>query len=171
MTLGQIYQIQSLVQAGLNQSDIAEQLKVHRSPISRELRRNTPKRGRTAFQYIGEHAQSKTDFRHLKKTKQVRLTQDLKARIASLMEHEKWSPELIAKRLTKEGEYCVSHETIYKWIWVAKHSNHRNHKAYKHLHKHLSHNGRRQKRGNIKDNRGAITQRVDIEQHPEVVDQ
>lgn len=171
LTLGQRYQIQSLVQAGLNQSDIAEQLKVHRSTISRELKRNTPKRGRTAFQYIGEHAQSKTDFRHVEKTKQVRLTQDLKARIASLMEHEKWSPELIAKRLTKEGEYCVSHETIYKWIWEAKHSNHRNHKAYKHLHKYLRHNGRRQKRGNIKDNRGAITQRVDIEQRPEVVDQ
>lgn len=171
LTLGQRYQIQSLVQAGLNQSAIAEQLKVHRSTISRELRRNTPKRGRTAFQYIGEHAHSKTDCRHMEKTKQTRFTKELKARIASLMEHEKWSPELIAKRLNREGEYCVSHETIYKWIWEAKHSKRRDHKAYKQLHKHLRHYGRRQKRGNIKDNRGAITQRVDIEHRPEVVEE
>lgn len=171
LTLGQRYQIQGLVQAGLNQSAIATQLKVHRSTISRELKRNTPQRGRTAFQYIGEHAQNKTDLRHLDKPKQSCFTQELKARISSLMKFEKWSPELIAKRLNKEGEYCVSHETIYKWIWEAKHSNHRKHKAYKNLHKYLRHTGRRQKRGNVKDNRGAITQRVAIEHRPKVVEQ
>jgi IS30 family transposase len=171
LTIGQRYQIQSLIQAGLNQSCIAEQLGVHRSTISRELKRNTPKRGRTAFQYIGEHAQNKSEYRHTVKAKQTRLTQELKARIAGLMKHEKWSPELIAKRLSIEGEGCVSHETIYKWIWEAKHSNHRKHKKYKKLYKHLRHNGRRQKRSNVKDNRGAITQRVDIAERPEVVEQ
>ena len=87
------------------------------------------------------------------------------------MQYEKWSPELISKRLNKTGESCVSHETIYKWIWKAKHSNHRDHRLYKQLHKDLRHNGRRQKRVNIKDNRGAIKQRVDIGQRPNVVDQ
>jgi len=52
LTLGQRYQIQSLVQAGLNQFAIAEQLKVHKSSISRELKSNTHKRGRTAFYFI-----------------------------------------------------------------------------------------------------------------------
>lgn len=171
LTFGQRYQIQSLVQLGLNQSAIATHLGVHKSTISRELERNTPKRGRTATQYIGEHAQVKTDHRHCVKAKQVLLSESLKARIAGLMQYEKWSPELISKRLNKTGESCVSHETIYKWIWKAKHSNHRDHRLYKQLHKDLRHNGRRQKRGNIKDNRGAIKQRVDIGQRPNVVDQ
>jgi IS30 family transposase len=170
LTSGQRYQIQSLIQAGLTQSSIARQLNVHRSTISRELKRNTPKRGITANKYIAEHAHKKTNNRHSDKPKQVLLTQALKVRIASLMKHEKWSPELIAKRLSLEDEQCVSHETIYKWIWSAKHSNHRKHREYKQLHKHLRHNGRRQKRGNIKDNRGAIKQRVGIDQRPDVVD-
>jgi IS30 family transposase len=69
------------------------------------------------------------------------------------MKYEKWSPELRAKRLAKESEICVSHETIYKWIWTAMHSNHRDHDSYKKLYKHLRHNGRRQKINNIKDER------------------
>jgi IS30 family transposase len=167
--LGQWYQIQSLFNIGLSQTKIAEQLSVHRSTISRELKRNIPKRGRTAGLYIGEHAQHKTDKRHSDKTKRVLLNDHLKKRIASLMSYEKWSPELISDRLAKESENCVSHETIYKWIWTAKHSNHREHSEYKDLHKHLRHNGRRQKRKNVKDNRGAITGRVGIEARPEVV--
>jgi IS30 family transposase len=171
LTLGQRYQIQSLLQAGLTQTAIAFQLGVHRSTISRELARNIPKRGRTAHTYVGEHAQAKTDIRHQKKNKKIYLTEELKGRIAGLMSYEKWSPELISKRLAKQGEPCVSHETIYKWIWHAKHSNHKDHKEYKRLHKHLRHQGRRQKRGNIKDNRGAITGRVDISERPAVVEQ
>ena len=116
-----------------------------------------------------KHAQHKTDKRHSDKTKRVLLSDSLKKPIASLMIYEKWSPELIAERLTKESENCVSHETIYKWIWTAKHSNHRDHSEYKDLHKHLRHNGRRQKRKNVKDNRGAITGRVGIEDRPGVV--
>jgi IS30 family transposase len=57
------------------------------------------------------------------------------------MKYEKWRPELIAKRLAKESEICVSHETIYKWIWTAKYSNPRDHNSYKKLYKHLRHNG------------------------------
>lgn len=170
LTSGQRYQIQSLLQAGLSQSNIARLLNVHRSTICRELKRNTPKRGRTANKYIAEHAQNKANNRHSNKPKRVCLTHSLKTRIASLMKHEKWSPELIDKRLSIEDEHCVSHETIYKWIWSAKHSSHRKHREYKQLYKHLRHNGRRQKRGNLKDNRGAITQRVGIDQRPEVVD-
>ena len=169
LTLAQRYQIQSLLQAGLNQSSIAKQLEVHRSTISRELKRNTPNRGRTATPYIGEHAQRKTDSRHSSKATQILLTDPLKARIASLMRYEKWSPELISQRLAMEGEPCVSHETIYKWIWTAKHSNHRDHRLYKQLHKDLRHSGRRQKRGNTKDHLGAIKNRTDISKRADVV--
>jgi len=170
LCLFQRYQIQTLFNLGFSQIKIAEQIGVHRSTISRELKRNIPQRGRTSGEYIGEHAQAKTDFRHSNKLKKVLLTERLKKQIEGLLKYEKWSPELIAKRLSKESEASVSHETIYKWIWMAKHSNHRDHRDYKKLYKHLRHRGRRQKRNNIKDRRGAITGRIGIEERPKVVD-
>lgn len=170
LCLFQRYQIQTLFNLGFSQIKIAAQIGVHRSTISRELKRNIPKRGITAGEYIGEHAQAKTDHRHFNKQKKVFLSEDLKKRIESLLKYEKWSPELISKRLSKTSEECVSHETIYKWIWMAKHSNHRDHADYKKLYKHLRHTGRRQKRNNKKDRRGAITGRVGIDHRPEVVE-
>jgi IS30 family transposase len=171
LTLSQRYQISALLETGISITEIAKIIGVHKSTVSRELKRNTPIRGRTAGSYIAEHAHHKTNIRHCSKPKPVSLTEDLKARIARLMEYEKWSPELISKRLSKESEHCVSHETIYKWIWAAKHSNHRKHSVYKQLYKHLRHTGRRQKRNNTKDKRGAIKGRVGIDKRPEVVNQ
>ena len=171
LTLLQRYQISALLETGISITQIAKIIGVNKSTVSRELKRNTPSRGRTAGIYIAEHAQHKALNRHCLKPKSIILTDGLKKRIADLMEHEKWSPELIAKRLVKESELCVSHETIYKWIWTAKHSNHRNHNAYKKLYKHLRHTGRRQKRNNIKDKRGAIIGRVGIDKRPKVVEQ
>ena len=65
----------------------------------------------------------------------------------------------------------MCHETIYKWIWTAKHNNHRGHAAYKGLYKDLKHNGRRQKRGNVKDNRGVTTGRTGIGHRPGVTNE
>jgi len=170
LTFSQRYQIESLLQAGLSQTAIASILEVNKSTISRELKRNVAKRGRTAGVYKAENAQSKTALRHRDKTKQILLTESLKKRIESLLKYEKWSPELIAKRLSLESDICVSHETIYKWIWECKHSNHRKHRPYKKLYTYLKHTGRRQKRKNTKDNRGAIIGRVPISERPKVVD-
>lgn len=171
LTLPQRYQISALLETGISSTQISHIIGVNKSTISRELKRNTPSRGRTAGNYIAGHAHQKASKRHCIKRKCILLTDELKERIAGLMEYEKWSPELIAKRLTKEAQTCVSHETIYKWIWTAKHSNHRKHDSYKKLYKHLRHTGRRQKRNNIKDKRGAITGRVGIDKRPEVVNQ
>lgn len=171
LTLSQRYQISALLETAISITQIATIIGVHKSTVSRELKRNIPTRGRTAGIYIAEHAHQKASYRHCKKSKPIVMTETLKKRIAGLMEYEKWSPELIAKRLAKESEPCVSHETIYKWIWTAKDSNHRTHMPYKKLYKQLRHTGRRQKRNNIKDRRGAITGRVGIDERPEVVDQ
>ena len=171
LTLLQRYQIESLLQAGISQTNIASILDVNKSTISRELKRNVANRGRTAGVYKAENAQSKTRVRHRDKSKRILLSESLKKRIESLLQHEKWSPELIAKRLSLESDTCVSHETIYKWIWECKHSNHRKHKPYKKLYTYLRHTGRRQKRNNTKDNRGVIIGRVPISKRPKVVDQ
>ena len=45
LTLKDRKKIKALLQKGLNQSEIAEKLKVNRSTISRELNRNGSKRG------------------------------------------------------------------------------------------------------------------------------
>ena len=50
---------------------------------------------------------------------------------------------------------------------TAKHNNHRDHAAYKGPYKNLKHNGRRQKRSNVKDNRGVIKGRTGIGHRPE----
>ncbi|TLP77234.1 IS30 family transposase [Maribacter sp. ACAM166] len=171
LALEQRYQIEALVKAGSSITKIAQIIGVNKSTVSRELCRNIPVRGRTAGSYIALHAQDKALKRHKVKPKQVLLTDALKKRISGLMEYEKWSPELIANRLAKESQESVSHETIYKWIWLSKHSNHRKHDPYKKLYKYLRHTGRRQRRNNIKDRRRAIIGRVGIDERPEVVEQ
>lgn len=85
LTLSQRYQIQSFLQVGLSQIKIAQQLGVHRSTISRELKRNIPTRGQTAYTYVTEHTHGKTNQRHTKKPKSIVLTPVLKKRIAGCL--------------------------------------------------------------------------------------
>jgi IS30 family transposase len=56
LSFGQRYQIESLLKAGMNQKMIAHQLEVHPSTISRELKRNIAKRGRTSGNYVASNA-------------------------------------------------------------------------------------------------------------------
>jgi IS30 family transposase len=71
LSLHQRYQIQVLLQAGKTQEEIAELLGRSPSTISRELKRNNPKRGRGAGYYNAELAQRKTDNRHTNKAKRI----------------------------------------------------------------------------------------------------
>ena len=171
LNLIQRYQIEALLKAGQSQSAIAQLLNVHKSTISRELSRNIALRGRTAREYVAKNAQRRTNLRHQEKAKHIKLTTELKLQIASYLRCNKWSPELISQWLKKQSSHTVSHETIYQWIWKAKKSKHRSYKGYNNLYRELKHGKRRQKRGNIKDNRGAILNRVPISERPLVVEQ
>ncbi|HCB45566.1 MAG TPA: IS30 family transposase, partial [Algoriphagus sp.] len=51
LSLEQKYQIEVLNKEGFNQTAIARRVGVHKSTISRELKRNTGKRGRSAGNY------------------------------------------------------------------------------------------------------------------------
>lgn len=99
------------------------------------------------------------------------LTPSLKQAIFDQMTIDKWSPELISERLKLEGKAIVSHETIYKWIWESKHTNRIENKSVKTLYQELKHGKRRQKRGNIKDTRGAILNRKHISERPAIIEQ
>ncbi|MEX0597709.1 MAG: IS30 family transposase, partial [Candidatus Paceibacterota bacterium] len=94
---------------------------------------------------------------------------ELKESARYLLKREKYSPELIAAHWKKTGLEGVSHETIYKWIWEAKHSKHRKLKEDQLLYHELKHGKRRRKRGNYKDSRGAIKDRVPISDRPKIV--
>lgn len=170
ITLSQRYQIQALLQAGVSQTDIAKQLGFHRSSISRELNRSVALRGRSFGKYIAENAERKSQKRHKYKFKRVLLTTEVKDVIYAKMKRDKWSPELVSAKCFQLGIPKVSHETIYKWIWESKHTNTKENRQYKDLHKELKHGKRRQKRGNIKDNRGGIVNRVHIRHRPAIVE-
>jgi len=58
LTLIQRYQIEAFYKAGFTQEEIAMEIKVHKSTISRELRRNRSKRG-----YRPEHAHKQAQLR------------------------------------------------------------------------------------------------------------
>jgi len=82
---------------------------------------------------------------------------------------EKWSPELISVEGKKTGKCPLSIEWLYQWIWQSKHGNKAADKAYKRIYLHLKHGRRKRKRGNQRDNRGIIPNRVPIEKRPKIV--
>ncbi len=170
LTLAQRYQIEALKNAGHSQTTISKTIGVHKSTICREFKRNIPQRGKGAKQYIAGKAQNKTDTRHQKKAKLVLFTDALKDDVHKKMHTEKLSPELISAIWRKENTEGVSHETIYKFIWKCKFENRAKNKKYKTLYKQLKHGKRRRKRGNYKDSRGLIPNRVSITERPKTVE-
>lgn len=169
LSLVQRYQIEALLKVGLKQKLIANLIGVHGSTVSRELKRNTALRGRTAGEYVASNAQRKTNLRHQQKPKQVLFTVDMKQHAVKKLEVDKWSPELISVKGKESGECPISHEWLYQWIWESKHGNKGKNRGYKKLYKHLKHGRRRRKRGNSKDGRGVIENRVPIEKRPKIV--
>lgn len=166
----QRYVIDRLLRQGKSQKEIADVLGCHKSTISRELRRNTPQRGRGAKQYNPDQAQMKAQKRHQQKNKHVIFTDQMRRQIAKQLAVEKLSPELITQIGRRENADFVSHETIYQWIWAMKYSHKRQDQPYQHLYIDLKHGRRRRKRGNYHENRGCISNRVSIEKRPLIVE-
>lgn len=169
LSLVQRYQIEALLKVGLKQKLIAKQIGVHPSTVGRELKRNTALRGRTSGEYVASNAQRKTDIRHQQKPKQVLFTVDMKRHAVKQLMVDKWSPELISVKGKESGQCPISHEWLYQWIWESKQGNKRKDRDYKKLYKYLKHGRRRRKRGNSKDGRGVIENRVPIEKRPKIV--
>lgn len=166
----QRYVIDRLLRQGKSQKEIANALGYHKSTISRELNRNTAKRGRGAKEYNPDRAHLKAERRHREKNKHITFTDEMRRQIVKQLAIEKLSPELIAQSGRKDNPDFVSHETIYQWIWSMKHSHKREDQPYQLLYKDLRHGRRRRKRGNYHDNRGCISNRVSIEKRPAIVE-
>ncbi len=169
LSLIQRYQIQAFIKAEKKQKWIAEQLGVNPSTISREIRRNTAQRGRTAGTYLAANAQRRTEQRHQHKPKLVKFDLSMKKQAVQWLSVEKWSPELISVKGKETGKCPLSIEWLYQWIWQSKHGNKAADKPYKRIYLHLKHGRRRRKRGNQKDSRGIIPNRVPIDKRPKIV--
>lgn len=171
LTLEQRYKIEALLKAGKSQTAIAGIVGVHKSTISRELKRNVPQRGLGAKLYVAAKAEHKTRHRHKAKSKHTKFTPVLKKQASEWILTRRYSPELVSAQWEKDGIAGVSHETIYKFIWNCKHTSKDSNKVYKNLYKGLKHGRRKRKRGNYRDSRGTIPNRVSIERRPKIVAQ
>ena len=104
----QRYQIYVLLKTGQNQATIAKVLNVHRSTISRELRRNKGKRG-----YRPAQAHRIAIKRHYKP--RPRITQADWAIVESKL-REDLSPEQVSNWVKEHNHIEISHEWIYQHI-------------------------------------------------------
>jgi len=160
ITKEQRYTIEVLLTKGNTQDFIAKLIGKHKSVISREISRNKDKRN---GKYNSNLAQRKYELRIKEKPKRIRFTEEVKSKVNELL-REDYSPEQLTGYCKKENIECVSHERIYQHVWANK-------KAGGNLHEHLRRQGRKyRKRGNKKDTRGIIKDRVDIDERPEIVE-
>ena len=160
LNLSQRYALEAYLSVNKSRSEIAVLLQVSESTICRELKRNCDVRNNA---YRAELADKKSKKRILVKPKNHKLTDSIKEYIQDQLMDEQ-SPEQIHGSAKRQKLECVSHETIYKYIWADK-------KAGGTLYERLRNQGKRyRKRGAHKDTRGLITNRVPIEKRPSVVE-
>ena len=107
--------IEKRLEQGKTQTEIAEELRVHRSTISREIRRNKAQKG----PYRWRGAQSKADCGRPHIICYPRKIEGPLEELVRQLLEERLSPEQISRRLKLENaRWTVSHETIYKWIYT-----------------------------------------------------
>ena len=113
LTYEQRCQIYALKKRGDTQSAIARELKVHRSTISRELKRNKGEKG-----YRIKQAQEKASDRRSKASRRPKKMTATTIKIIEKKLCKQWSPEQIAGFLKKQKyPKATSTETIYQHIW------------------------------------------------------
>jgi len=113
LTPEQRYQIGACLRIGMTTSEIAKEIKVHRTTVWREIKRNS-----TPYRYNPSRAIRVTRERHQQKKKRG-IDAGTWAKVEKLLGLE-WSPEQISERLKLEGSGRVSHETIYLHIYRDK---------------------------------------------------
>ena len=104
LTREQRYQISGLKKLGLNQSQIADELVVHKSTISREFRRNKGRRG-----WHPKQAQELRDERRKNCANAQRHSLLEWTEVERLIRQD-MSPEQASQRLALEGGLQISHE-------------------------------------------------------------
>jgi len=159
LTREQRYQISGLKKAGLNQSQIADELVVHKSTISREFRRNKGRRG-----WHPKQAQELRDERRKNCANAQRHSLLEWTEVERLIRQD-MSPEQASQRLALEGGLQISHESIYLHIYADKR---RGGDLCRHL---RCQKPRRKRYASGQERRGTIKNRVGIDERPVIVEQ
>lgn len=155
LTEHQRYQIYALKKAGHTQTEIATLIGVHKSTISRELRRNRGLKG-----YRPRQAQL---FKQARRDAcyQPRLPTALWKRVEVWLRDE-WSPEQISDWLHKREGIALSHEWIYQYIYQDKTNGGK-------LYRYLRCQKKRKKRYGSYQRRGTLVNQVSIDKRPAIV--
>lgn len=150
--------IKTLLQENKSYTYIANIIGVHRSTISREIRRNSGLRG-----YRVKQANNKAAARKVK-PRYKKLDEIIREYIITMLRYE-YSPEQIAGISVMKTAVSISTETIYKLIIEDKQNG-------GDLYKSLRINGKRKRKKRVKapNTRGQIKYKVSIDNRPNVVD-
>lgn len=162
LSLEQRYQIEALLKAGHSQSEIAHQLGVHKSTVSRELKRNGQWQLRGEV-YKGGFAQLLCEKRRESKPVRFKAEAAVCRRIVWLLRRG-WSPEQIAKVCAKRHIAMLSVEAIYLWVYEQKKQGFDLSGYLRRRHR------KRRKRALCKQPRSVIKNKKSIEQRPQAVE-
>lgn len=160
LTLVQRHQIKVMYRVGHSLSFIGEQIGVHKSTVSREIKRNARQWG----SYDPNVAHQIANDRKERFAKNRKFSPGMKKFIREKLKSEQWSPEQIKGYCDKHNIPMVSHERIYQFIYQDKSEGGK-------LHENLR-TGRRKCRkryGSGKQNY-MIKNRISIDLRPSVVD-
>ncbi|GGY12159.1 IS30 family transposase [Litchfieldella qijiaojingensis] len=111
LTQTQRYQIHARRDVGMSQRQIARELGIHNSTVSRELHRNASPEG-----YDPRQAQRLSDDRRRTAWKWTKRLPSMIAAVVGRL-REEWSPEQISGFMAPLAGVGVSHQWIYSLIW------------------------------------------------------
>ena len=157
LTQEERYHISVLCKEGFSKTETARKVNRHISTISRELNRNTGKRG-----YRPKQAQEKALIRRHTSRKAIRFTDKVRQLVDKKIS-EQYSPDQISGKLKMSGIH-ISHEWIYQYLLYDKRNGGQLYKNLRQSHR------KRKKRYGSHERRGQIPNRVSIDKRPEVVD-
>ncbi len=107
----QRYKIYYLHKQNKSYNEIAQEVGVHKSTISREIKRNRGKRS-----YSDKHAQMLADERKEWRHHKKKFTPKMKQEVAKLIREHQWSPEQVVGRLKLDHKPIVGKTTIYTFL-------------------------------------------------------
>lgn len=155
LTLEQRYQIHALLKAGQSGAEIGKIIGVHKSTITRELKRNWSKRG-----YRPQFADKQALRRRAEKAG-PRIPESVWTEIEA--EIKKYSsPDQVSGKRRSEGLQSVSHEWIYQHIYQDK-------RRGGELYTYLRRRKKRRKRYGSYSKRGVWKNQISIDERPQVV--
>lgn len=157
LTQAQRYVICSLYKRGVSKTEIAKDIGVHKSTISRELNRNSTKTGR----YNPDMAQVLASERKERFAAERKFTKAIEQKVIDYIVEEQWSPEQIVGYCKKDNIPMVSIERIYQFV---RHDKEKGGLIYKDLRHKLKHRKR-----SVGADKSKIKDKISIDLRPEKI--